>query len=106
VEEETITIELDTVEQELDQEVFVEIETAVQDIQVRVETYETTVVAEEAVTLANAGGSTEADAIKIQFDTDAATVESTTVILIQFEKAETEAIEMENTLIIEEELAE
>jgi hypothetical protein len=63
-----VIVEVEAVEEELEPEVVTEIETAEEDIAVQVEEQATLEVAVEAVQLAEAGGSTEAAGIKVQFD--------------------------------------
>lgn len=96
---------IDLIELTLDPEVFTEIDAGLLDIQVLEETAVVAAIAEEAVQLANAGGSEEADNIKVQFDFDQQNVESTTLVFVSMEKAETEAIENEKQAIIDEDIA-
>jgi hypothetical protein len=94
VEEEIAVKLVEETEVDMDEEILVEIETAVEEKVVEVEQADATATAEEAVALAVEGGSDVAESIKVSFDLDQATVTSTTTTYITLEKTEIQTIEI------------
>jgi hypothetical protein len=103
--EQVVADKIEAIEVTLEPEVLMEIDAGLEEIKVLEEVAAVQEIAEEAVRLANAGGSEEADNIKIQFDVDQENVESTTLIFVTMEKAEVEAIENEKLAKIDEDFA-